>query len=374
MPRRNKEGEFWQNNFKRACLFCFRFPLSLHIVSCLCGVSRINGGGKIACMSIDAIAPIKFAPYFKTVLWGGEKIASYKGMATDLHNIGESWELSCLDGKETVAVGGAFDGLTLRQVICRLKERLVGQHVYDKFGCDFPLLIKIIDAKSNLSLQVHPDDRVAKMFHSNGSGKTEMWYVVKADEGAKIYSGLREKITPEEYERRVSDNTIMDVVAYHDSHDGDLFFLPAGRIHSIGAGNLLVEVQQASDITYRVYDFGRLDSDGKPRELHTEMAKMAINYSVEDNYKIDYDRSRHGEVDLIACEYFHVRRVISDEVFHVACGGDSFMVMICIGGRAKLRCDNATSVELRQGETALVPAEVSALDIIGNATFLTVTA
>ena len=166
---------------------------------------------------------MKFSPYFKTVLWGGEKIASYKGMATDLHNIGESWELSCLDGKETVAVGGIFEGLTLKQVIGVLKERLVGRHIYEKFGCDFPLLVKIIDAKENLSLQVHPDDRVAQMFH-NGSGKTEMWYVIKADDDAKIYSGLKEEITPEEYERRVADNTIMDVVACHYSHDGDLFF------------------------------------------------------------------------------------------------------------------------------------------------------
>lgn len=325
-------------------------------------------------MDIDSIAPIKFAPYYKTVLWGGEKIASYKGVETDLHNIGESWELSCLDGKETVAVGGAFDGLTLKQVICRLRERLVGRHVYEKFGCDFPLLVKIIDAKSNLSLQVHPDDRVAKMLHSGGTGKTEMWYVVKADKGARIYSGLREQITPEEYERRIADNTIMDVVAYHESHDGDLFFLPAGRIHSIGAGNLLVEVQQASDITYRVYDFGRLDSNGKPRELHTEMAKMAINYSVEDNYKIEYDRLRHGEVTLIDCEYFCVKRIISDGEFKVSCGEDSFMIVMCLDGSAELRCSNSTSVSLRQGETVLVPAEVTGVDVLGSATLLTVTA
>lgn len=324
-------------------------------------------------MDIDAIAPIKFAPYLKTVLWGGEKIASYKGMATDLHNIGESWELSCLDGKETVAVSGPFEGMTLRQVIGLLKERLVGRHVYEKFGCDFPLLVKIIDAKSNLSLQVHPDDRVAKMLHS-GTGKTEMWYVIKADDGAKIYSGLREEITPEEYEKRVADNTIMDVVAYHYSHDGDLFFLPPGRIHSIGAGNLLVEVQQASDITYRVYDFGRFDSDGKPRELHTEMAKLAINYSVEDNYKIDYDRERHGEVGLIDCEYFRVKRVISDGAFHIKCDDDSFMVVMCIDGNSELQCDNGTSVGLRRGETVLIPAEVASVEVVGITTLLTVTA
>lgn len=323
--------------------------------------------------SIKAIAPMKFSPYFKTVLWGGEKIASYKGMATDLHNIGESWELSCLDGKETVAVGGIFEGLTLKQVIGVLKERLVGRHIYEKFGCDFPLLVKIIDAKENLSLQVHPDDRVAQMFH-NGSGKTEMWYVIKADDNAKIYSGLKEEITPEEYERRVADNTIMDVVACHYSHDGDLFFLPPGRIHSIGAGNLLVEVQQASDITYRVYDFGRLDSNGKPRDLHTERAKMAINYSVEDDYLVDYDRDSHGEVKLVDCEYFTVDRIITDGTFHRECKEDSFLVVMCLVGEAVLKCDNATSIELSQGETVLVPAEITGLDIIGKATLLTVTA
>ena len=253
------------------------------------------------------LKPFKFEPYLKSVLWGGEKIAKYKGIVTDQHNIGESWEISGVDGHESVVAEGDDKGLNLRQIIEKYKGDLVGNAVYAKYGDTFPLLVKIIDAKGDLSVQVHPDDTLAKARH-NSYGKTEMWYIIDAEEGAPIYAGLSKQITPEEYEKLVAENAIMDVIARHDSHAGDLFFLPAGRIHAIGAGNLLAEIQQTSDITYRVYDFDRRDANGNPRELHTEQAKDAIDYTVYPEYKSEYDRNGKSATPLVKCpvSYTHL--------------------------------------------------------------------
>lgn len=257
------------------------------------------------------IPPFKFVPYLKSVLWGGNKIAPFKGIVTDQKSIGESWEISGVPGHESIVAEGDDKGMTLPALIEKYGARLVGDKVYARFGNTFPLLIKLIDAEKDLSVQVHPDDRLAKERH-NSLGKTEMWYIVDAEPGAKIYAGLSEQITPDDYTRLVGEKKIMDVIACHDSHDGDLFFLPAGRIHAIGAGNLLAEIQETSDITYRVYDFDRRDAEGNTRELHTEQAKDAIDYKVYPEYKSEYDREAKGEVPLIDCEYFDVNLVKAD--------------------------------------------------------------
>ena len=318
------------------------------------------------------LKPFKFEPYLKSVLWGGEKIAKYKGIVTDQHNIGESWEISGVDGHESVVAEGDDKGLNLRQIIEKYKGDLVGNAVYAKYGDTFPLLVKIIDAKGDLSVQVHPDDTLAKARH-NSYGKTEMWYIIDAEEGAPIYAGLSKQITPEEYEKLVAENAIMDVIARHDSHAGDLFFLPAGRIHAIGAGNLLAEIQQTSDITYRVYDFDRRDANGNPRELHTEQAKDAIDYTVYPEYKSEYDRNGKSATPLVKCQYFDVKREIIDGVSTIDASTDSFMIIMCLDGEATITDNLGGVTHVKKGESILVPAVITSMKAEGNATLMTST-
>ena len=318
------------------------------------------------------LKPFKFEPYLKSVLWGGEKIAKYKGIVTDQHNIGESWEISGVDGHESVVAEGDDKGLNLRQIIEKYKGDLVGNAVYAKYGDTFPLLVKIIDAKGDLSVQVHPDDTLAKARH-NSYGKTEMWYIIDAEEGAPIYAGLSKQITPEEYEKLVAENAIMDVIARHDSHAGDLFFLPAGRIHAIGAGNLLAEIQQTSDITYRVYDFDRRDANGNPRELHTEQAKDAIDYTVYPEYKSEYDRNGKSATPLVKCQYFDVKREIIDGMSTIDASTDSFMIIMCLDGEATITDNLGGVTHVKKGESILVPAVITSMKAEGKATFMTST-
>ena len=318
------------------------------------------------------LKPFKFEPYLKSVLWGGEKIAKYKGIVTDQHNIGESWEISGVDGHESVVAEGDDKGLNLRQIIEKYKGDLVGNAVYAKYGDTFPLLVKIIDAKGDLSVQVHPDDTLAKARH-NSYGKTEMWYIIDAEEGAPIYAGLSKQITPEEYEKLVAENAIMDVIARHDSHAGDLFFLPAGRIHAIGAGNLLAEIQQTSDITYRVYDFDRRDANGNPRELHPEQAKDAIDYTVYPEYKSEYDRNGKSATPLVKCQYFDVKREIIDGVSTIDASSDSFMIIMCLDGEATITDNLGGVTHVKKGESILVPAVITSMKAEGKATFMTST-
>lgn len=319
------------------------------------------------------IPPLKFTPILKSVVWGGEKIAPFKGIVTDQKNIGESWEISGVRGNESVVVNGPDAGLTLTRMIEKYGADLVGSHVYKRFGNTFPLLIKIIDAAGDLSLQVHPDDELARRRH-NSLGKTEMWYIVDTEPGARIYAGLSREITPDDYTRLVEEKKIMDVVASHESAPGDIFFLPAGRIHAIGGGNLLAEIQETSDITYRVYDFDRRDANGNPRELHTELAKDAIDYTVYPEYKGSYDKAAKGETDLVECGHFDVRRVIVEGENPVTVELDSFVVIMCLDGQCEIdACGVATP--MHRGETILVPAESAAsITARGNAVLLTATA
>lgn len=321
--------------------------------------------------------PYKFAPYLRTMIWGGYQIAPFKGIYTAQPNIGESWEISSVPGHESVAIergliGDVDLGLNLTELIDKYKGLLVGERVYKKFGNRFPLLVKFIDSRQDLSVQVHPDDKLAMERHGC-LGKTEMWYVLKADVGSKIYSGLNRSITPEEYERLATAEPVnghspmQDVIATHEAHQGDLYFLPAGRLHAIGAGNFLVEIQETSDITYRVYDFGRKDAQGKPRELHIEQAKDAIDYRVWPEYRTSYDSTKPNS-ELIHCPYFTVNRVVVQVAAEVDLHTDSFVVVVCLWGEA-----NINGIRVKQGETLLVPASENVLYIFGNATFLTAT-
>ena len=324
--------------------------------------------------------PYKFEPYLKTTIWGGYQIAPFKGIYTAQPNIGESWEISGVAGHESVAVErGLVDdvdvGLNLTQLIDKYKGLLVGQKVYKRFGNKFPLLVKFIDSRQDLSVQVHPDDKLAMERHGC-AGKTEMWYVIKSDVGSKIYTGLKKSITPEEYvqlatatvpEESGFHSPMQDVIATHEAHEGDLYFLPAGRLHAIGAGNFLAEIQQTSDITYRVYDFGRKDVHGNPRELHIDLAKDAIDYQVWPEYRTSYDSTKPTS-QLINCPHFVVHRVVVQVAQQVDFHCDSFVVVMCLWGEA-----NINGIHIRQGETILVPACENVLYIFGNATFRTAT-
>lgn len=302
--------------------------------------------------------PLKFRPILKSVIWGGEKIAPFKEITTDQHNIGESWELSGVKGNESVVANGEYAGRTITELVHEFKGRLIGQKNYEKTGDQFPLLIKFIDAKQDLSIQVHPDDELAAARHNGSKGKTEMWYVVAADKDAHLMSGLTQKITPDEYEQRVNNHTITDVLHDYKVAPGDVFFLPAGRIHSIGSGSFIAEIQQTSDITYRIYDFGRLGLDGKPRELHTELAKAAIDYTVYPDYKTSYEKETGKENVLVDCSYFTTSMYELDSpLTRDLKDMDSFLVVICIAGKGTLKDAEGNEVTMHQGETVLVPAD-----------------
>ena len=318
--------------------------------------------------------PLKFRPILKSMVWGGEKIAPFKSISTDQHNIGESWELSGVKGNESVVANGEYAGRTITDLIKEFKDKLIGKSNYEKTGDQFPLLIKFIDAKQDLSIQVHPNDSLAARRHNGSKGKTEMWYVVETDPGAHLMAGLKKSITPEEYVERVNNNTITDVLEDFSLQKGDVFFLPAGRIHSIGSGSFIAEIQQTSDITYRIYDFGRLGLDGKPRELHTDLAKDAIDYKVYPDYKTSYQKDKNKENVLVDCNYFTTSLYDLDKEYDLDLKAlDSFLIIICIEGGAVITDNEGHSESVRKGETILIPASTEDVKVVpeGNVQFLT---
>ena len=308
--------------------------------------------------------PLKFEPFLRPMIWGGEKIAAYKGVETSVRSIGESWELSGVAGNESVVAEGEYAGRTLPELIARFRGELVGEAVYERHGTEFPLLVKFIDARQDLSIQVHPDDQLAWTRHKS-NGKTEMWYVVAADEGAHLKSGFSQQLTPAEYERMVADHTLTDALCDYPVIAGDLFFLPAGRVHAICAGTFVAEIQQTSDITYRIYDYGRTGADGKPRELHTELAKDAIDYTVLPDYRSHYVAGKNREVPLVSCPYFVTSLYDLDRAFVRDLSElDSFLIVMCLEGNGVLCEDEGDEVPLRRGETLLVPASTRSVQFV----------
>lgn len=309
--------------------------------------------------------PLKFNPILKSMIWGGDKMRQYKAIETDQKNIGESWELSGVPGNESVVSNGELAGRTITELIKEYGPEMLGRKVYETYGEKFPLLIKFIDARDDLSIQVHPDDAMAQSVHGQPFGKTEMWYVVSADKDAHLMSGLSTEITPEEYVSRVENNTITDVLCDYKVAAGDVFFLPAGRIHSIGKGCFIAEIQQTSDLTYRIYDFGRLGLDGKPRELHTELAKDAIDYSVSEDYRTAYAPVLNEDTPLVECEYFTTDLLdLTEQISLDVKSKDSFVILICLEGQGELKDSQGNVVALKQGETVLVPAVTDEITFI----------
>lgn len=308
--------------------------------------------------------PLKFEPILKSTLWGGEKIIPFKHLTEKIANVGESWEISGVPGNESVVANGEYKGMTLPELVGTFHGELVGEANYARFGNTFPLLIKFIDAQQDLSIQVHPADDLAKKRH-NSMGKTEMWYVVDAEKDAKLRSGFSEQITPKEYKERIHNSTITDVLQEYPIHKGDVFFLPAGRIHSIGAGAFIAEIQQTSDVTYRIFDFNRKDANGNTRELHTELAKDAINYEVLDDYRTHYEAVKDEPVELVACPYFTTS--LYDLTETITCDYselDSFVIFICMEGTCKIVDNEGNELALQAGETVLIPASTEEVTVI----------
>ena len=314
--------------------------------------------------------PLKFKALLKQTLWGGDKIIPFKHLTDNLENVGESWEISGVKGYETPVTEGEFAGRSLNDVVTTMKEKLVGKANYERFGDEFPLLIKFIDARQDLSIQVHPTDEIAQK-QGKERGKTEMWYIMDSDPDAKLYSGLKKEITPEEYKAMVEDDTITEALAQYAVKEGDCFFLPAGRIHAIGTGCFLAEIQQTSDVTYRIYDFKRKDKDGNYRQLHTKEAAECINYQVESNYRTEYAPLKNQGIALVNCPYFSTAVYDLDEPMTLDYSElDSFVILIGMKGEGTITDNEGNTVSLQAGESMLIPATTQTLKVEGTIKFL----
>lgn len=308
----------------------------------------------------------KFNPLLKSTLWGGERIVPFKHLDTNQQQVGESWEISGVKGDETITKD---DGRSLNQLVSDMKDRLVGQKNYERFGDEFPLLIKFIDARQDLSIQVHPSDEIA---HRQGKsrGKTEMWFVMDAAPGAMLYNGLKQQINPDEYKQMVENDTICDALAQYTVQEGDCFFIPAGRIHAIGAGCFLAEIQQTSDVTYRIYDFKRRDKDGNYRQLHTEQAAESIDYHVLPDYRTHYTPVKNEGQLLVECPYFNTAVYDLDEPMLIDYSElDSFVILIGLKGEGTVNIDGEETT-LREGESILLPAYINNVRVEGTVKFL----
>ena len=310
--------------------------------------------------------PLKFKALLKQTIWGGDKIIPFKHLDDHLENVGESWEISGVPGNETVVADGEYAGKKLNELVIEQKDKLVGKANYERFGDEFPLLIKFIDARQDLSIQVHPTDEIAKR-QGKERGKTEMWYIMDSDKDAKLYSGLKQQITPEQYKAMVEDDTITDALAQYEVKEDDCFFLPAGRIHAIGTGCFLAEIQQTSDVTYRIYDFKRKDKDGNYRQLHTKEAAECINYTVEDDYRTHYEHKKNEGVTLVECPYFTTAVYDLDEPMTLDYSElDSFVILIGLKGEGTITDNEGNTVTISAGESILVPATTDTLKVEGT--------
>lgn len=307
---------------------------------------------------MEGLYPLKFTPIYKDKIWGGNKIKSVLNKDFgSLPNCGESWELSGVEGNVSVVSNGYLAGNSLEELIEVYMGDLVGDNIYETYGTEFPLLIKFIDANDDLSIQVHPDDEMAAERH-NSYGKTEMWYVMQADKGAKLQSGFNQPVDQEKYLEKLEKVELTDILNFEEVTAGDVFFIPAGRVHAIGKGILLAEIQQTSDITYRIYDYDRRDDKGNTRELHTDLALDAIDYTLFPEYKSNYEVKANESVELASCQYFTTNVLELTEVVDKDYNKlDSFVIYICMEGELVVETEAGTEL-VQMGETILIPASI----------------
>jgi mannose-6-phosphate isomerase len=322
-------------------------------------------------MNTPHFYPIKFTPILKEKIWGGNKLKTQLNKNTDLSNIGESWEISDVKGDTSIVSNGVYKGKTLKELQVEFKSDLIGEKNYKTFGYKFPLLIKFIDAKKDLSIQLHPNDRLAAKRHDS-FGKTEMWYVLQADKGANLIVGFNQKITRELYSKHLKEKTLPSILNFDEVSSGDTYFIEVGRVHAIGAGVMVAEIQQTSDITYRIYDWDRVDAQGKARELHNDLAIDAIDFNMPDNFRKQYSKRANMSNTMVQCQYFQTHYLNVTTSLNKINDKDSFIIYMCVEGSAEVMA-NGVSESLKKGETLLLPAGVKTYNITAkNATLLEV--
>ncbi|WP_396154433.1 type I phosphomannose isomerase catalytic subunit [Flavobacterium sp.] len=314
--------------------------------------------------------PLLFKPIFKERIWGGTKLKEVLNKSFDGSQIGESWELTTVENDISVVVNGAFEGLNLNQLIEKYPTELLGIKSIQYFGNNFPLLFKFIDAKEDLSIQVHPNDALAKERH-NSFGKTEMWFVMQADDNARLVVGFKDKTNKKEYQEHLENKTLVAVLNETPVKVGDAFFLETGTVHAIGAGVLIAEIQQTSDITYRLYDWDRVDANGVGRELHTDLALDAINFEPK-NTKLDYEVVKNKSVNLVECPFFKTNILQISDIYNWKKTKESFTVLMCTEGSFTIIMLHFKA-EFKKGDTILIPAIIDGFEIIGEATLLEIT-
>lgn len=312
---------------------------------------------------MNKLYPLKFNTIYKDKIWGGQKIRTFLGKEfSPLPNCGETWEVSGVAGNVSVVKNGSLSGTDLNTLIEKYPNELLGRSVFNRFGSVFPLLIKFIDANEDLSIQVHPDDVLAKQRH-NFFGKTEMWYVLEADPGATLISGFSEEVDRQKYLEKFKEGKLTDILNREEVAQGDLFFLPAGRVHTIGKGLLIAEIQQSSDITYRIYDFDRVDDKGQKRELHTEEALDAIDYNHYSEYKSRYEREANRLNPMIDCEYFSTNFIQLEGAMERSYETlDSFKILVTVDGSFMLSYDDGV-LECELGDCVLIPADLKHISL-----------
>ncbi len=316
---------------------------------------------------MNVLYPLKFTPAYFEKIWGGQHVKTILHQDFgDLMNCGEVWLLSGLEGQNSIVCNGDFAGDELNDLIETFMGDLVGDEVFNKYGERFPLLIKIIDPLDNLSIQVHPDDDLAQKIGLY-NGKTEMWYVMNAEKGAKLVSGFKTEVTPKEFEEAIANKTVEEMLNYVDVKNDDAFFIPARKIHALGAGCMVAEIQQTSDTSYRVYDWDRIDRFGMKRELHIDEALATINFQKEDSGKITYDRkTKNSTVNLVKCPYFTTNLIKLDTKSALAKDYselDSFVILMCTEGSFILSYENGTE-PVKTGECILIPNIINKVEII----------
>ncbi len=315
--------------------------------------------------------PLKFQPLLKSTIWGGSKIIAFKHLDVKQENVGESWEISGVPGNESIVADGEMQGKSLNEVVAELKEKLPRRRELQAFRqTSFHCSSSLSMPTRDLSIQVHPNDEIAKK-QGKERGKTEMWYALPCEPDAKLYNGLKMQITPEQYKEMVENDTITDALAQYNVKEDDCFFIPAGRIHAIGTGCFVAEIQQTSDVTYRIYDFKRKDKDGNYRQLHTKEAAECIDYTVLADYRQNYTPAKNQGVSMVQCPYFTTAVYDLDEPMTLDYSElDSFVILIGLKGEAKITDNEGNEITLQGGESIVVPASTQTLKVEGTLKFL----
>ena len=308
--------------------------------------------------------PIKFQPILKEKIWGGTKLKTFLNKESDAPNVGESWEISDVDNDTSIVSNGELKGATLKKLLSTYQEELIGKKNFEQFGEKFPLLIKFIDAKEDLSIQLHPNDELAAKRH-NSFGKTEMWYVMQADDDANLIVGFNQKVTPEVYLEHLESKTLSNILNFDKVSEGDTYFIEVGRVHAIGAGVMLAEIQQTSNITYRVYDWDRVDDHGNGRELHNDLAIDAIDFKMKDDFRVSYLKQENQSNKMVSCPYFTTNFIHLTQVIQKENAFDSFIIYMCVDGEATIKFESFVET-VKKGETILIPAALKQFELDSN--------